>query len=108
MIGALTRVSCGDCLGDGYAIINAGEWGEEYAACESCGGFGDTEVCSECGAAPNENDECLCNARCEFCDTPHPADQMIWGSCLVCFDAAYTRYADEMGEAAVNGYGRAA
>ncbi len=102
----LTRVSCGDCLGDGYIIANAGTWSETYAACETCGGFGDAEVCSGCGEVPDEKDACNC-VPCEFCQTPHPADQMVFGSCHSCFDAAYTRYAAEMGEAAVNGYGGA-
>lgn len=111
MIAPLTRVSCGDCLGDGYAIAHPGDWEEAFTSCPTCSGFGEIETCSACNTTPQLADGlevCECDPQCEFCGAFHTADQMIWGSCLSCFDAAYTRYAAEMGEPAINGYGRAA
>lgn len=104
----LTIPPCNECAGQGSFVT--GPYTE--VVCEPCNGTGEgIPMCSACNAIPELVDGCevcQCDARCEFCDTPHTADQMIWGSCLSCFDAAYTRYAAEMGEAAINGYGRAA
>lgn len=99
---------CDECAGQGSFVT--GPYTE--VACEPCGGTGEgTPICSACLTTPrlvNGLETCRCDPLCEFCHAPTAPDLLLFGSCHSCFDAAYTRYAAEMGEAAVNGYGRAA